>query len=311
VVLLALGLFSGGGVAGWTAANRYADRSAPPVALKVDAEAATAGGPLMADVRGLTADEAKQVLADLGLGVTEVTTREAPSIGRPGTVVAQTPPAGQPASAKVELVLAAAAVIPKVVGTPVAQATRDLEQLGAHVVVDRVYRKGATVDNVLSVKPAAGSPAIANVVLTVAAPPAAVNLADLRAVAGGCSSGDYTVNGVAHPHSLACSAYTTVSETAYLLNRRTVELHAVLGQNDQGTPGTRVRFTILGDGKTLASATLAYGAAKEIQANTTGVLRLTLRVQLIGTTGSATAVFGEIRAVGGPADVVALTETGQ
>jgi hypothetical protein len=213
----------------------------------------------------------------------------------------------------VKLVVAAAAVIPKVVGAPVATATRDLEQLGAHVVVQRVYRPSAAVDTVLDVSPAAGQPAAANVVLTVAAPPAAVNLADLRPVRGNCSEADTNVNGLAYHHSLRCSATATARDVEFMLNRRTVRLTAVIGQDDRATPGQTVHFVISGDGKVLAAADLKYGESKAVDLDTSSVLRLTLSVQLVapapGTYPDVAAIFGDVKVIGGPADVVALTET--
>lgn len=274
---------------------------------------ASVSGPVMADVRGLTTADAKQVLTDLNLGVVTVTVREAPSVGRPGTVVAQDPPAGEPAADVVTLVVAASAVIPAVVGTPVAQATRDLEQLGAHVIVQRVYRPDVAVDTVLQVQPAAGRPAATNVVLTVSSPPAAVYLADLNPVAGRCSKADENVNGTAYHHSLRCTVATDVDEVEYLLNRRTVRLEGVLGQADTGEPGQVLRFELLGDGKVLVAMQLGYGQSKPVQVSTVNVLRLTLRVGRVGSpapgTGSVPAIFGDIRVVGGPSDVVALTES--
>jgi PASTA domain/NPCBM/NEW2 domain len=314
VAVVLAGIFAGGTAFGWWAADRYGDRSAPAVGINPGGSVVAAGnGAVVPDVRGLTASEAKQVLTDLGLGVAEVNVRQAPSVGVPGRVVAQEPPAGQPVTATVTLVVAAPAVIPAVVGQPVAQVSRDLEQLGAQVVVQRVYRPQATVDTVLSVSPDVGQPATGNVVLTVASPPAAINLSDLRPVKGGCSNDDsVNINGTEYRHSLRCAAYRTANEVEYLLNRRTARLEAVLGQGDSTTPGRVVRFEILGDGRPLASGDLGYGQSQSVGVSTDGVLRLTLRVTVLNLaptdSASVPAVFGAIRVIGGPSDVVSLTE---
>src|SRR2546423_11691219 len=70
---------------------------APPVTVQAGPASTGAGsGARMADVRGLTAADARQVLVDLGFGDAMVTKKQEPSVGTPSTVVAQDPSAGSP-----------------------------------------------------------------------------------------------------------------------------------------------------------------------------------------------------------------------
>lgn len=308
VSAVVLGLFGGGVATGWWAADRWSPVVAPDLQVTVGEEAAGAATGTMPDLRGLAAAEARQVLVDLRLGAAQVVVREQPSVGVAGSVVAQDPPAGEPVVGTVTLVLAAPAVVPVVDGLDVSAAVRALEGLGAAVEVRRIYQPGVAADRVLAVEPVAGAAVPARVVLTVAAPPATVDLAELTAVSSDCSVDVVQLNGVRQENSLTCRAGgTDVAEAVYLLNRRTARLEAVLGQPDTGEPGQRVRMEIVGDGRVLAAEVLGYGESKQVGVDTVGVLRLELRVRLEGTGDTAAyGAFGTARVIGGPTDVAAL-----
>lgn len=303
-----LGLFGGGVATGWWAADRWSPRLAPDLEVTVGEVVSGGAAGAMPDLRGLAAAEARQVLVDLRLGATQVVVREQPSVGVAGSVVAQDPAAGEPVAATVTLVLAAAAVVPVVDGQDVSVAVRALEGLGAAVEVRRTYQPGVPADRVLAVEPAAGSAVPARVVLTVAAPPASVDLAELTAVDSDCSVEDVQLNGARQENSLTCRAgESEFAEAVYLLNRRTARLEAVLGQPDTGQPGRRVRLEVVGDGRVLAAEVLGYGEARQIGVDTVGVLRLQLRVRVEGEgTETVYGAFGTARVIGGPADVAAL-----
>lgn len=306
--VIALGIFLAGYAAGW-ATTSATPRYAPEVQIVItEPDESDEDVLVMPDVRGLTEPEARQVFVDANLTGLEIAVEERPSIGVPGTVVAQDPPAGSPPGRTITLTLAAPAVIPEIIGAPVTQATSELQSLGATVEVRRVYQPGATVDTVLGVSPAVGEPVTDRVVLEAAGPPASLYLAELRPTGSACSTGEYRVNGTAYPNSIRCRASTSVSEAVYLLDRRTVSLEVVLGQDDTGQPGQRVRFEILADGRSVATHVLDYGQSLPVSVATANVLRLELRVSREGTSGSGTAygVFAGARVLGGADDIAAL-----
>jgi hypothetical protein len=316
VALVGLGLFAGGLATGWYAAREWAAPYAPEVVITV-APAGSAGPAgadvaAMPDLRGLSEAEARQAIADLGLGGITVETRQRPSIGAPGTVVAQDPPGGSPVGRSAVLTLAAPAVVPKVVGGDVTSATRDLQALGATVDVKRVYQAGASVDTVLAVEPAAGRPVPERVLLTVAAPPATLFLSELPSPGSDCSTDALPINGVRYERAIRCGAPTgTASQAVYLLNRQAAGVQAVVGQPDTDQPGRTVHFELLGDGKVLVAGDVAYGQSRTIEVPTVNVLRLELRAQTKG--GSDTSVggsvaFGDIRVIGGADAIAALKQ---
>jgi PASTA domain/NPCBM/NEW2 domain len=310
----AVGLFAGGAATGWWAADRYSPRSAPDITVVVAGPGSNAvEGVTMPDVRGLTAVEARQVLADVGLDAVTVTERQQPWVGAVGRVVGQEPVAGQPAPSTVTLVISAPAVIPAVVGTDVTEAVRALQVLGAEVVVRRVYRDGVPADQVLEVAPAAGQPVPARVTVTASATAATIDLTELRPMETDCSRDtDLTVNGVARATGLICRGGAEFATAVYLLGRKTARLTATLGQPDTVAPGQRVLLQIVADGKVVASATLGYGESKDVSISTAGVLRLELRARLdpapAGCCTRGTAVFAEVKLVGGGAELLALRE---
>jgi hypothetical protein len=264
----------------------------------------------MPDVRGLSESEAREVIADSGLSDAKIKTKDQPSIAAKGTVIAQEPAAGADRAGTVTLTLAAPAEIPPVVGADVRAGVRDLQELGATVEVRRTYQAGAAVDTVLAVDPAVGKPVPPHVILTVAAPPAIAYLGDLSGTQGGCAAEAVSVNGVRYEHALRCAADVgRFTEAAYLLDRKTLRFDAVIGQPDTDAPGRTVQYAVVGDGKVMVSGVLRYGETRTLSLDTSGVLRLVLRVTAgSNTVGAAVAsvAFGDARVTAGPADIAAV-----
>jgi hypothetical protein len=314
VTTAAIGLYAGGVGTGWWAADRFSRRSAPDINVVVDGSGGNAvEGVTMPDVRGLTAAEAKQVLADVGLDGVSVTERQQPWVGAVGRVVGQEPVAGQPVPSTITLVISAPAVIPAVVGTDLTEAVRALQVLGAEVVVRRVYRDGVPADQVLEVAPAAGRPVPARVTVTASATAATMDLTELTAIETDCSrDNDFTVNGISRATGLICRGGAEFATAVYLLGRKTARLTATLGQPDAVAPGQRMVLQIVADGKVVDSAVIGYGDSKDVSISTAGVLRLELRARLdpapAACCARGTAVFADVKLIGGGAELLALRE---
>jgi hypothetical protein len=155
-----------------------------------------------------------------------------------------------------------------------------------------------------------GKPVPPHVILTVAAPPAIAYLGDLPGTQGGCTAAALSVNGARYEHALRCAADVgRFTEAAYLLDRKTLRFDAVIGQPDTDATGRTVQYAVVGDGKVLVSGVLRYGETRTLSLDTSGVLRLVLRVTAgSNTAGPAVAslAFGDARVTAGPADIAAV-----
>ncbi len=279
----AAAFFVAGAATGWWAADRFSPRTQPPVVVVAPTPGGVDAAPrvgTMPDLRGLTEAQARQVLHDLGLGGVTVLVEARPAVAVPGTVIAQDPVGSAPVAGTVVLTLAAPAVVPDVVGDSVAEAVRELEELGARVELVRVYAPDTPVDRVMAVEPGAGEPVPETVVLTVSSPPAIAPLTALRPIEGGCRQvSDVQVDGRRYADALRCEPFLLGGiDAVYLLNREITEFTAVVGQPDDAEPGVRMRVQVLVDGAVAATETLSWGTSRTLTVDTSGALRLELRV---------------------------------
>jgi hypothetical protein len=102
-------LLLGGVALGWWAANRTLVASHENTIEQHDAAPVAALESSMPDVRGLTQDEAAQVLADSAFPPSIIIHEEAPSELPEGTVVAQSPVFGTPSLTEILIGVAVAA----------------------------------------------------------------------------------------------------------------------------------------------------------------------------------------------------------
>jgi hypothetical protein len=173
--------------------------------------------------------------------------------------------------------------------------------------VRRTYQAGAAVDTVLAVDPGVGKPVPAHVILTVAAPPAIAYLGDLPRVQTACTAAALSVSGLRYEHALRCPADVgRFTEAAFLLDRKTLRFDAVIGQPDTDVSGRTVQYAVVGDGRTLVSGVLRYGETRTLSLDTSGVLKLVLRVTADSGGSGASIAFGDARVTAGPADIAAV-----
>ncbi|MFT4228484.1 PASTA domain-containing protein [Micropruina sp.] len=279
-----------------------------PVQVTVLPQAGTGGETdvVMPDVRGLTEPQARQALADHGVPSSVVTINRRPHLANEGIVVAQDPIAGTAGPTKVLLSLPEKAFVPKLTGTPEAQARAALQEQGAEVSIAREYDASAEVGTVLRSKPAEGKPLTDEVTLIVAAPPASAALGEVES-SGSCSAGSAAINGNAFTTATNCSAYAAGAETVWLLNRRVAALTATVGLDDHSDPNATVQLTITGDGKRLYRNSFGYGVDRPLSIKLKGVLRLVVTIKRTDAgTDSATVSFGDAALLGAQADLDSL-----
>jgi hypothetical protein len=293
-------LFAGGAALGFWGQNEYAARRATsdPVTVTVAPPPVGQAGVTMLDVRGMPENEARQALMDQGIPATAVQVTTAPAAGAPGMVVRQSPAAQTVNPDKVQLVISTEARMPDLAGRTGQELSVALQKLGAQVAVTGRYQPGAQAGAVLESVPKPGEPLPAAVNLTVAEPGSSVYMSEVSAISSGCSSGSYSLNGKDFDKSLACSGGSSPSEYSWLAKRVIDEVAGTVGISDKDDRDQTGRVQVLADDRIVADVTAHYGQTVPLNANTSGALRVTIRV--IGSGSSSTSVIlGDARFVGG------------
>ncbi len=304
-LLGAIALLGGGVVLGWSlGANRDAALPVPSSsATFVEVPAALPPGAVMPDLRGLESQAALQILSDLGVPAAKVKVTESPAAGPAGRVFAQNPTRGSAIAQEVSLVLSSAAVVPKVVGGGLDEATRQLSLLGAEVAITRTYQPGAAPGTVLATDPAVGAALPARVSLTVADASTSVFLVKARPKSGSYSTRDAALGGQTYVNSAFWSVPKAGRGVAWVVGKHVDGLSAMVGIPDDGNPGDKVEVVVLADGKGVAKVTASFGAPAPLFVTLTGATLVEIVAKPIATTstsGSVTVVLGEGRLIGGP-----------
>lgn len=303
----AVALFSGGFVAGWyvkdlVQASRVTEG---PKIIEIPAAEAVAEQPML-DLRGMTFVDAKQALADTGIPIGGLKVVEVPWAGTPGVVIAQNPVVGEPVAADLELQVSVAATMPQAVGKPRAEVVSELKQFGVEVEIVEQYALDQPTGSVLATTPAHGEPLPAVVQVTVAQPGASVFLTQFSAVDGGCSEDEADIDGSHYANSLSCDPGDPEPRvTVYLLNRLTRQMEGVVGVDDKGATDQKARVVFIGDGEVLAESAVSYAKPQKVSFDTTGVLRLEVRIT---SANGSSAVLGDVL-VKGAVDEMAQLET--
>ncbi len=281
-VLTVVAAFLAGAALGWGAnARAMAGRdlgAADPTASGIDVAADLTATVLTPDVRGLSENDARQVLADAGVATGAVTTTTREAAGPAGRVIAQDPVFGTADPATVFLTVSTTAKVPDVAGKDGQAIAAALAQLGAEVTLRRTYLAGTPAGVGISIEPAPGTDLPAQVTLVLADGATSLYLTDLDTVTGGCSDGRESVNGVQLDNTLTCPARASASETSWIIGHAIDTLDATLGIPDDVDPSARVRVEVLADGVPKADLTVTYGTSTPLHVDTTGALRLTVRI---------------------------------
>ena len=310
LVLLALGLLAGGFAVGWVSHAALGSTGGGTTVEVVEApDGPDALDTALPDVRGLSVVDARQAIADVGLAAGAITTVEAPSAQAEGTVVRQDPIGGTSEAAEVTLFVAVPGKVPDLVGRSSDAADRALTELGVRIERKQVYDPTVDEGTVTGLSPAAGKPLPLVVTMSVAGPASSLYLSELQSLEGGCYAQEASINGQDYAHAVSCSpsSYDTEPQvTTYLLDRRASSVEGVIGVTDDSDQGLGAAVSLVGDGRTLWSGTLRYGASTPFRADTRGVLRLEIRYRSTSEEATGSFALGDARAVGSPEDITAL-----
>jgi hypothetical protein len=325
-VLLGLtGVFVSGAYVGWSTADVAGGRSSTSpgpedrlvpevIELRIPTFSGDEALP-MPDVRGLDLETALAVLSDTVLRGDEPMILSVPWAGPPGIVVGQHPAFGARSRVGVRILVSESAVVPAVVGLPVADVVRSLQELGAQVEVVRRFEPNQPLDVVVGIEPAPGLPLPDTVRVTASERRGTLFLTRVPQVAGPtCGRAPASIGGQQFAETLRCPIGLSDRDFEWVLSRVVGSLEGSLGLPDEASSDAVVRFEVIGDGEMLLSGVATYGSPFVIDIPTPDVLRLTIRAraEVPGQRSffTSTLVLAEIRLVGG-AEALASIQTNQ
>lgn len=304
---LMLTLLGGGVLVGWAIGSDESLVEAEPLPAVADegdqAPAADVDALTMPDVRGLSAADARQILADVGVGASVVSTIDQPAAGETGIVLTQDPVYGYPVEGDVTLSVSTPAMVPRFAGRSADDVLADLDQLGAEVETRAVYVPDVPVGQVASIKPVPGTLLPVAVTVVIAAEPDTLMLSDVVAVEDNCYSGDSdSIAGQTFNYLITCDAYEDPESSSWVVKRAAYRLTGTAGVLDSGDPGERMLVEVIGDGTVLQTLDVSYGQSAGIDIDLRGVLRLSIRYRTLGTDedgdGYGTVGLGRLRLLG-------------
>jgi hypothetical protein len=134
-------------------------------------------------------------------------------------------------------------------------------------------------------------------------------LSDMEPVEGEyAATGAFSINGVAHAHSLAFDQYLTSYATEYDLGRAFDSFKVTIGLRDDSSSAGRTKFEVFLDGRSAAARTVGLGKAVDLDIPVGGVLRLRLVATPVHTRSvEVFSTWGDARLLGDPAKVPPTT----
>ena len=205
------------------------------------------------------------------------------------------------------------AVVPNLVGQPLAQAQAALTSAGLQAVVKQVTDDTAPSGTVTAQDPAAGVPLAAGgpVTITVAQSTQGTYLSTLQPVPGGSQATVQAaaLNGQTYAHAITADTRCgTPVALQYNLSRAYQQLTMTVGLSDDSNSAAVVQFDVLIDNKTVFSQTAHLGQALPVKVDVTNGLRLDIEATRVEkncdqywSPAQATAVWADGLLTGGPA----------
>jgi hypothetical protein len=304
----AIGVFGLGFASGWVVSDNYVAATTATADEPIDETVSALDYAVrMPDVRGLTPEEASQVLADAGLDITLVSTSERPAAGDPGLVIAQTPAFGAGDPEEVTLTISTTAPVPDVIGEPANTVIAELTDLGAQIVRELIYVPDATTGTVTAIDPAPGTALPSLVTIRVTSSATTVSLASIDSV-GRCSTAEtVTMDGKQWSDAVVCDSSATGQTDTWALDAAATEVAGTIGLDDTADRDLEATVEILGDGALLGTYQLHYGDSERFALLTSGVQELTLR-SVSAVSESSSVVLGRFEARGDAAPIEALRD---
>lgn len=268
----------------------------------------------MPDLSGLTEDEARNALLELGVAESDIVTAPQENLLAPGTVVGHVPGPGSAITGSITLKIAEpVGPVPNFAGQEVA--TVEAWALERGIVFREVAAPDADTPDgqVLSTTPEAGQDATSEIEVSVARTPSTKSLYLTEALneSYDCSytdSGETFIDGDPYDGS-----YTSVDSDRctfeFDLGRDWSRLTGTFGFLDRSESGTRVRIQIKIDGTSKLNKVVDFGQKPlALDVDVSEGLRLT--IELSSVAGYSSVGFGDLQLVGsGDAGVDADTDS--
>jgi len=250
----------------------------------------------MPNVVGMTIEDARAELTPYNV---RITTDNKIDPAPAGQVIDQAPLGGADFSTDVTLTVSVAPpTVPDVSGESIGDALEVLENLGFTVEQTDEFDETAADGLVLAQDPAAGTENAGNVTLTVSRRPVVVFLDELTQVSQSRTSfGTYDSNGTTYDRSLLMGTSSrSESSVEYNLSRDYRQFVTSVGLSDTAELEMVARFNVLGDGRLLQTADVAFGSTLELDIDVTDVLRLQIEYTVLD--GRGAMIFGKPRLYG-------------
>lgn len=265
---------------------------------------ATENAATMPDLTGLTEDEARVELGNLGVEDIAIEQRE--NLGSPGTVVDQVPGVGNPITGTITLVVATpVGPVPDFTGLQVAEVQAWADERGITFTEEAVPNAELPDGQVVATTPASGQTATSEIVVQVARTPQTLSLDLAEALESDDSycyaeSGQTSIDG----EPFAASWVMPDGSECYFefdLGRDWTQLTGLAGFTDDSDSDTRMRVQIILDGTEKLNQVIDFGGDPiDLNIDVTDGLRL--RIALSDVQGYGTVGFGNLQLIGAPSD---------
>lgn len=271
----------------------------------------------MPDLVGMTEDEARADLADVGVEDGDIEVEEQESMLDPGSVIEQVPSAGSAVSGSVNLIIAVPVPeVPDFIGADISEVRDWADERGITVVETEVLDDEQDEGAVVKTTPAAGADPAVELAVDVVVAPMTQALAGLEpADTANCQveTGDADLSGDVYPDSIQLVTDTYregICQVDYDLGRDWTSFKVAVGLRDDAPTASRVKITVIADGDELFNETMNIGTARDLDLDVSGVLRLTLFAQRVSESGERpVGVFGNARLTAPPEDADTTSST--
>ncbi|MGO1412138.1 MAG: PASTA domain-containing protein [Microbacterium sp.] len=270
-----------------------------------------ANGAEMPDVRGLSEDDATQVIADAGISVSKISVSARPAAGAPGRVIEQVPAFGAVAPTIVAIVVAEPAEVPEdLIGMDAGAALMELQSLGARVRIERRYVAGVDAGVVASSDSKPGEPLPEAVTLVVGDTAVTRALSELDSPgSSGSGSEDYLFGGITYDTAVDLSAgWNDSTEYAWSLDGEAETIEGMIAaeeipDRDEDDPAYGTHIVVRGDGEAIADYDIRTTDPVDFSWDVSGVETLTVVLEGIDDDGAVDVVLLEPTVLGSYEDL--------
>lgn len=258
----------------------------------------------MPDLTGTTEEEARKTLRSIGVDGGDISVTKQESLLQAGTVIDHIPGSQGQITGSITLIIAQpVGPVPDFTGQQVSIVKSWATERKIELQLQEVLNDSRNDGEVIATTPSANQEATSQILVDVSRMPTVMHLSEMKTVGDSCNArtGEWGISGRSYPNSI--SKYKTRNDTCvfeYNLSRDWERFKADFGLADDSDSDAQFRFEIAADNRPLESGVVGLGEPVAIDEDVSGVLRLTLRISLLGPGVKGTAVWGTARLIGSP-----------